>query len=49
MRAAGAPLLWANARMTALGFYERLGFEVVGEEYLHGPLGLPHKIILLPL
>jgi GNAT superfamily N-acetyltransferase len=44
-----APLLWANARVTALGFYERLGFAVVGEEYLHGPLQLPHKIITLTL
>jgi predicted N-acetyltransferase YhbS len=49
VRDAGAPLLWANARVTALGFYERLGFEVVGEEYLHGPLQLPHKVIVLPL
>jgi predicted N-acetyltransferase YhbS len=48
-RAAGAPLLWANARVTALPFYERLGFEVVGEEYLHGPLELPHKLVLLKL
>jgi GNAT superfamily N-acetyltransferase len=49
VRDAGAPLLWANARVTALGFYERLGFEVVGEEYLHGPLELPHKTIKLGL
>lgn len=49
VRAAGAPLLWANARVTALGFYERLGFEVVGEEYLYGPLELPHKLIRLAL
>lgn len=49
IREAGAPLLWANARVTALGFYERLGFEVVGEEYLYGPLELPHKIIRLAL
>jgi GNAT superfamily N-acetyltransferase len=47
VRAAGAPLLWANARTTALAFYERLGFRVVGEEYLHGPLRLPHKLIVL--
>ncbi|HWC34479.1 MAG TPA: GNAT family N-acetyltransferase [Mycobacteriales bacterium] len=48
-RASGAPLLWANARVTALGFYERLGFEVVGEEYLYGPAKLPHKIIRMRL
>lgn len=49
VRDAGAPLLWANARVTALGFYERLGFAVVSEEYLHGPLELPHRTITLPL
>jgi GNAT superfamily N-acetyltransferase len=49
VRAAGAPLLWANARTTALAFYERLGFAVVGEEYLYGPLELPHKRITLPV
>jgi predicted N-acetyltransferase YhbS len=48
-RGAGAPLLWANARVTALGFYERLGFEVVGEEYVYGPLELPHKLVRLAL
>lgn len=49
VRDAGAPLLWANARVSALGFYERLGFEVVGEEYVHGPMKLPHKLIRLDL
>lgn len=49
VREAGASLLWAHARVSALGFYRRLGFEVVGEEYLHGPLDLPHKIIRLSL
>jgi hypothetical protein len=42
-------MLWANARVSALGFYERLGFEIVGEEYVYGPLELPHKIIRLAL
>jgi GNAT superfamily N-acetyltransferase len=49
VRDAGAPLLWANARMTALGFYERLGFSAVGEEFTHGPLALPHKVIVMSL
>ncbi|MGN6475018.1 MAG: GNAT family N-acetyltransferase [Mycobacteriales bacterium] len=48
-REAGEPLLWAHARVSALGFYRRLGFDVVGEEYRHGPLELPHKIIRLTL
>jgi GNAT superfamily N-acetyltransferase len=49
VRVARAPLLWANARTSALGFYERLGFEVVGEEFTHGPLELPHRVIVLAL
>src|SRR5580698_8562423 len=47
VRASGASLLWANARVTALRFYERLGFDVVGEVYDYGPAGLPHKKIEL--
>jgi predicted N-acetyltransferase YhbS len=46
---AGAPLLWANARVSALGFYVRLGFEVLGEEFVYGPSSLPHRVIVLPL
>lgn len=49
VRTAGAPLLWANARTTALGFYERLGFLVEGEEFTYGPLELPHRVIRLAL
>jgi GNAT superfamily N-acetyltransferase len=45
VRASGASLLWANARVTALAFYERLGFDVVGEVYDYGPARLPHKKI----
>ncbi len=25
--------LWCNARMAAVGFYRRMGFEVVGDEF----------------
>jgi len=46
---AGAPLLWANGRTTALGFYERLGWSVVGEEFIAADSGLPHKPIALPV
>ncbi|HEX3708136.1 MAG TPA: GNAT family N-acetyltransferase [Mycobacteriales bacterium] len=49
VRLAGAPLMWANARVTALGFYQRLGFMIVGEEFTYGPLRLPHNLIVLPL
>jgi GNAT superfamily N-acetyltransferase len=48
-REAGAPLLWANARTSAIGFYERIGWRVVGEEYVATDSGLPHKPMYLPL
>lgn len=47
VRAAGAPLLWANARVAALSFYERMGFAVVGEVFDYGSATLPHKKIEL--
>ena len=49
VRQAAGPLLWANARVSALGFYERLGFSIVGSVFTHGPLKLPHKVIVLRL
>jgi GNAT superfamily N-acetyltransferase len=50
LRAGGIEVLWANARDSALGFYERLGFEVVGEGFLAGPAGdIPHHIVVLDL
>ena len=48
-REGGAPLLWANARTAALGFYERMGWRVVGEEFIAGDSGLPHKPMTLDL
>lgn len=39
----GAGLLWLNARATAIGFYERLGLEVVGDEFRTERTGLPHR------
>lgn len=46
-REAGAPMLWANARTAALRFYERHGWEPVGQEFLTPDTGLPHKSIVL--
>jgi GNAT superfamily N-acetyltransferase len=40
LRAAGGAGVWANARDTALGFYEREGWVVVGAGY--EVVGLPH-------
>ena len=48
-REAGAPLLWANARTAAMRFYERHGWQPVGEEFLTEDTGLPHRAIVLRL
>lgn len=44
-----APLLWANARTSALEFYEAGGWVVAGEQFITSDTGLPHKPIVLPL
>lgn len=44
----GATLVWARARVAALSFYERHGFEPVGPEYVDLTTGLPHRDILRP-
>lgn len=47
--ATGATLLWANGRVSALGFYELMGWRAVGEEFTYGPAELPHFVILREL
>lgn len=50
LRADGFDVLWANARDSAVGFYDRLGFEVVGEGFLAGPYNdIAHHIVILDL
>jgi predicted N-acetyltransferase YhbS len=50
LRAAGASLLWASARETALPFYARFGFTVVeGSGLAPAATGRPHHLILLDL
>jgi predicted N-acetyltransferase YhbS len=49
VRAADASLIWADGRSTALGFYVREGWTVVGEEFLHRESGVMHQKIVLPL
>jgi predicted GNAT family N-acyltransferase len=39
----GARAVWLNARVPAIGFYERLGFEALGEVFATGKTGLPHR------
>jgi GNAT superfamily N-acetyltransferase len=42
----GATNVWARARDTALGFYARHGFEVIGLGYVDLTTGLPHHDII---
>lgn len=46
-RAAGTPLVWANARSAALDFYLRQGWQVAGAEFVTTDTGLPHFPIVL--
>ena len=43
----GFQVLWANGRDTALPFYRRHGWEVVGEGF--ESVGLPHHVVVLDL
>jgi GNAT superfamily N-acetyltransferase len=44
VRASGAEVLWCNARVGALGFYHRLGFHTVGDEFDIAGIG-PHYVM----
>lgn len=46
-RTRGTRLLWANGRDTALDFYRRLGFDVVGDLFFDSTSGLPHHVVML--
>jgi GNAT superfamily N-acetyltransferase len=48
-RARGDVLLWAKGRDSALDFYRRLGFEVIGESFINDISQLPHHLVLLTL
>lgn len=41
--------VWARSRSTALEFYQKYGFTVVGEEYLDESSGLPHFSVVIKL
>ena len=43
-RANGGTRLWCNARLSAAGFYERLGFERRGDEFVVADIG-PHVVM----
>lgn len=48
LRGRGVPLLWCNARTSAVGFYEGYGFRRRGEEFDVPSLG-PHYLLVLRL
>ena len=39
-------LVWARARDTAAGFYEKCGFTLVGDGFIDEPTGMPHHIVV---
>ena len=45
----GAAIVWARARDSAMGFYERLGFTSTGEGFIDGPTAMPHHIVVRSL
>jgi GNAT superfamily N-acetyltransferase len=49
LRGTGIEVLWCNARDSAAGFYDRLGFEVTGEGFVLAESGLPHHVMLRDL
>lgn len=42
----GARIVWARARDSAVGFYEKCGFAVTGEGFVDEPTGMPHHIVI---
>jgi GNAT superfamily N-acetyltransferase len=48
-RARGARLLWAHGRDSALDFYVRLGFRVVGDAFNDATSHLPHHVVIRDL
>jgi GNAT superfamily N-acetyltransferase len=45
----GAAIVWARARDSAMGFYERLGFVSTGTGFIDGPTAMPHHIVVRTL
>lgn len=42
----GAQLVWARARDSAIGFYEKNGFEIVGDGFIDEPTAMAHHIVV---
>lgn len=45
-RERSAHVVWARARDSAVGFYEKCGFTVVGEGFIDEPTAMPHHIVV---
>lgn len=41
-----AQIVWARARDSAMGFYEKCGFSVVGDGFIDEPTAMPHHIVV---
>lgn len=48
-RSLGARYIWAKARDSAIYFYERCGFVVVGDGFVEPASGMPHHLVVLEL
>jgi GNAT superfamily N-acetyltransferase len=45
-RASGVHIVWAAARDTALPFYERFGFAIVGDGFVDAATALSHHLVM---
>ncbi|HDZ16189.1 MAG TPA: GNAT family N-acetyltransferase [Methylophaga aminisulfidivorans] len=43
-KTAGASVVWANARQSAIGFYKKAGYDVISEEFVIDGIG-PHYLV----
>ena len=48
-RERSARYVWARARDRALNFYERHGFDVVGDQFIDDATGLGHHLVVIDL
>jgi len=42
-------VVWARARDSALGFYEKCGFMAMGDGFIDEPTNMPHHIVVTRL
>ena len=42
-------IVWARARDSAIAFYQRNGFSVVGDMFMDDATGMPHHLVMLDL